>query len=165
MTVTAETMKEHEGLVVSIAKKLSKSGVPMEDLIQTGQIGLIVAMENFNPTIGVQFSTYAYRCIWSKMMRLIVQNHKHTPIVTSELEDFDVEDTSSNIDSAAKDIIGKILPQLSQREREVLTLRYGLGDGKPMDLKSIGERYGVTKEAIRQTETKALAKARQLVAV
>jgi len=52
----------------------------------------------------------------------------------------------------------RVLELLSQRERRVLELRFGLGDGHPRTLEEVGERFGVTRERIRQIEAKTLAK-------
>ena len=57
-------------------------------------------------------------------------------------------------------MLGKLLDDLSERERRVMLLRYGISDGQPRTLEEVGQEFGVTRERIRQIETRCLAKLR-----
>ncbi|MGW0661858.1 sigma-70 family RNA polymerase sigma factor [Streptodolium elevatio] len=215
-------------LVVSVAKRYAATGVPLPDLIQEGNCGLIRAVEKFDHERGFKFSTYAMWWIKQAVQRAVdetsrtirVPSHMaeliakvdrtsrrlerdlgrpataaeigaeldltaekvtqvqgydrrpvslHMPIGSEgegELGDL-IEDTASAPveDQVAmaglRAELDRVLADLTQREAEVVTLRFGLaGDGEPKTFEEIGRRFGVTRERIRQIEVKAMAKLR-----
>ena len=171
--------------VISIAKKFQGHGLPLIDLISEGNIGLLVAIDKFEPEKGFHFISYA---VWwirqsimkaladkSRMVRLPVnridQADEYAINVTSldtpvgdedsTLGDF-IESSDEGPDEqvlakALTESIDRILSSFTEKEREIITLRYGLHDHKPMSLKEIGDLYGLTKERIRQIEKRVLS--------
>lgn len=213
-------------LVVSIAKRYKNQGISFADLIQEGNIGLMRAINKFEPERGLRFSTMATWWIKQAINRAVVNQSRtiripahvmeqmskiskvrrdltqeldrepeaseiaavlnltaekveevlkltqtptslETPVgeEDTQLGDLIADENNISIEDQAehtilKAEISKMLGSLTDREQEVIEMRFGLVNGTPMTLEAIGEHFGVTRERIRQIEGKALRKLR-----
>ena len=156
-------------LVVSIAKKHVDPNDDFFSLISDGNMSLIRASEKFDYSRGNKFSTYASWAIMKNFARTIPDEFKHrdrfrtsSEEIFTGHEDKRADNFSAEIDQAARtDQIQKILHTLDQREQQIIVRRFGLDHRfEPLTLKQVGEEMGVTKERIRQLESRALDKLR-----
>jgi RNA polymerase primary sigma factor/RNA polymerase sigma factor len=156
-------------LVVAISKKYSFHNGDFFEMVSEGNVSLMKAIEKFDCTRGFKFSTYATWAIKQNFSREYVTAARYVDrFRTSEDERLDWT-ADERSDGFAEELqqtqrekdVAKILGCLSDREREIISKRYGLGnrlDGQT--LKDVGLGMGVSKERIRQIETQALAKLR-----
>jgi RNA polymerase primary sigma factor len=156
-------------LVVSIAKKHVDPNDDFFGLISDGNMSLIRASEKFDYARGNKFSTYASWAIMKNFARTIPDEFKHrdrfrtsSEEIFTGHEDKRADNFSAEIDQAARtDQIQKILHTLDDREQQIIVRRFGLDHRfEPLTLKEVGEELGVTKERIRQLESRALDKLR-----
>ena len=165
-------------LVVYIAKKFDNTGVGVEDLISIGTIGLIKAIDSFDAGKG-KLSTYASRCIDNELLMLLRAKKKtsrevslYEPIGTDregneislldiiEQDQVDVVDRMETEDKLQR-LKGLIAERLSDREREILTLRYGLMGGREVTQREIGRRLGISRSYVSRIEKRALEKLKE----
>jgi RNA polymerase primary sigma factor/RNA polymerase sigma factor len=160
-------------LVVSIAKRHVDPNDDFFGLISDGNMSLIRAVEKFDYARGNKFSTYASWAIMKNFARTIPDEFRHRDrfrtsseeLFTSH-EDRRADNFSAEIDQASRTTeIQKILHTLDQREQQIIVRRFGLDHRfEPLTLKEVGEEMGVTKERIRQLESRALEKLRAAAA-
>jgi RNA polymerase sigma factor (sigma-70 family) len=159
-------------LVVSIAKRHVKRNGNFFEMVSDGNISLIRAIEKFDFSRGIKFSTYATLAIMKNFARSIpseiVQldryrtgNHESFLAFANHRSD---EFEQEKINNQQRDVIIRILDQLDERERTIITYRFGLNqDGEQQTLEELSGRFGVTKERIRQLEARALGKLRRFI--
>ena len=174
-------------LVVSIVRRFSATGLPLGDLVQEGNLGLLRAVEKFDWRKGFKFSTYATWWIREpsdeelaadldmpvdKVGRLKDTAQAITSLDTpigddgAALQDFLEDDSAVGPDELAVEAVGRealeqVLAALPERERQVLVLRFGLDSGTPRTLEEVGAVMGFSRERARQVERDALAALRR----
>lgn len=164
-------------LVVYIAKKFDNTGVGVEDLISIGTIGLIKAINTFNPTKNIKLATYASRCIENEILMYLRRNNK-TKLEVSIDEPLNVdwdgnELLLSDILGTDEDVIYKdietdverkllksAISKLSGRERMIIELRFGLNSvgGEEKTQKEVADMLGISQSYISRLEKKIMGR-------
>lgn len=162
-------------LVVYIAKKFDNTGVGVEDLISIGTIGLIKSINTFNPEKNIKLATYASRCIENEILMYLRRNNKikmevsideplnvdwdGNELLLSDIlgteEDVIYKDIESEVE---RTLLLKAIDKLSERERTIINLRFGLGtpDGKELTQKEVAELLGISQSYISRLEKKIM---------
>ena len=166
-------------LVAHIVKKYQNTDEDMEEMISIGTNGLIKAVMTFQPEKGSRLSTYAARCIDNELLMHLRNLRKvsreisiYEPIGTDkegnqinfmDIIESDEPDVVEIMDKNSKiRYLRKILPDiLTEREQEIIMLRYGLTEDKPVTQKQIANRLGISRSYVSRIEKKALGKLRE----
>jgi RNA polymerase sporulation-specific sigma factor len=162
-------------LVVYIAKKFDNTGVGVEDLISIGTIGLIKAINTFNPDKNIKLATYASRCIENEILMYLRRNNKTKLEVSideplnvdwdgNELLLSDILGTEEDViyrnieEEVDRKLLRKALSKLSERERIIVDLRFGLGtdDGNERTQKEVADLLGISQSYISRLEKKII---------
>ena len=162
-------------LVVYIAKKFDNTGVGVEDLISIGTIGLIKSINTFNPGKNIKLATYASRCIENEILMYLRRNHKTRMEVSideplnvdwdgNELLLSDILGTDEDViyrdmeNEAERRILRNAVAKLSERERTIVSLRFGLDtpDGQEMTQKEVAAYLGISQSYISRLEKKIM---------
>ena len=170
------TLIEHNlRLVVYIAKKFDNTGVGVEDLISIGTIGLMKAINTFNPTKNIKLATYASRCIENEILMYLRRNNKTKLEVSideplnvdwdgNELLLSDILGTSEDIiykdieKEVDRSLLRKALETLSEREQTIIRLRFGIDDklGQELTQKEVADLLGISQSYISRLEKKIM---------
>ena len=162
-------------LVVYIAKKFDNTGVGVEDLISIGTIGLIKAINTFNPTKKIKLATYASRCIENEILMYLRRNNKTKFEVSideplnvdwdgNELLLSDILGTEEDViykdleNEAEHKLLIKAINGLSKRERLIVKMRYGFEseDGEEKTQKEVADLLGISQSYISRLEKKIM---------
>jgi RNA polymerase sigma factor (sigma-70 family) len=155
-------------LVVSIAKRHLAIGQDLFELISDGNMSLMRAVDKFDYTRGFKFSTYASWAVIKNFARSVpAQHHQRERYQTGwdeildNLRSFQTEEAESDHVAAVRGTLDRMLATLEPRECSILRRRFGLDErGEPQTLEQIGRQLGVSKERIRQIESRAMHKLR-----
>lgn len=167
-------------LVVYLARKFENTGVGVEDLISIGTIGLIKGIHTFNPNKNIKLATYASRCIENEILMHLRRTSKLKLEVSfdeplnvdwdgNELLLSDILGTDEDIiykdleDEAERGLLKKAMMKLSDREREIVELRYGYNrkNEKEMTQKEVAELLGISQSYISRLEKKIMLRLRR----
>ena len=175
------TLIEHNlRLVVYIAQKFDNTGVGVEDLISIGTIGLIKAINTFNPEKKIKLATYASRCIENEILMYLRRNNKTKMEVSidepltvdwdgNELLLSDILGTDEDViyhgieQEVEKNLLGKAISKLSEREQTIVKLRFGINmpDGKEKTQKEVADLLGISQSYISRLEKRIMKRLRK----
>ena len=162
-------------LVVFIARRFESTGIPLEDLISIGTIGLIKAVGTFKADKKIKMAIYASRCIENEILMFLRKTSKlklevslDEPLKTdwdgNELLLSDVLGTrpdtvSMNLDQEIeREILRDALEHLSQREKQIITLRFGIGGQRERTQKEVADLLGISQSYISRLEKRILSR-------
>jgi RNA polymerase primary sigma factor len=173
LEVRNEIVRANLRLVVSIAKKYADKWVSFDELVSEGNLPLMRAVELFDVSKGFRFSTYATWAVRNHLRRYISDRQKLKSRFVSG-EEFiaaapDDAEPSPQIGESRvlrlRAVVAKFFERLSDRERAIVELRYGLSEhAEPLTLSEIGRHLGISKERVRQLALSAVEKMQQMVA-
>ena len=177
-TARAMLIERNLRLVVYIARKFENTGINIEDLISIGTIGLIKAVNTFNPEKKIKLATYASRCIENEILMYLRRNSKTRSEVSfdeplnidwdgNELLLSDVLGTDDDIitknleTSIDKKLLAKALEQLNDREKQIMELRFGLVGGEEKTQKDVADLLGISQSYISRLEKRIIKRLRK----
>ncbi|MBQ2904510.1 MAG: RNA polymerase sporulation sigma factor SigE [Clostridia bacterium] len=167
-------------LVVYIAKKFENTGIPVEDLISIGTLGLIKAVNTFRTAKNIKLATYASRCIENEILMYLRKTNPlkaevsyYEPLNTdwdgNELLLSDV--LGSEPDDIYRDVeaedernrLYKAVNSLNKRERMIMTMRFGIGGGREYTQKEVADALGISQSYISRLEKRIIEKIKKEV--
>lgn len=165
-------------LVVYIARKFENTGISIEDLVSIGTIGLIKAVNTFDPAKRIKLATYASKCIENEILMHLRRNNRRRTEVSfdeplnvdwdgNELLLSDVYGTDDDLiyrnieDKVDRELLHKALGKLSNRERRIMELRFGLDDGQERTQKQVADNLGISQSYISRLEKRIIKKLRR----
>jgi RNA polymerase sporulation-specific sigma factor len=165
-------------LVVYIARKFENTGIGIEDLVSIGTIGLIKAVNTFEPNKKIKLATYASRCIENEILMYLRRNNKIRTEVSfdeplnidwdgNELLLSDVLGTENDViykcleEEVDKKLLNIALQRLGGRERQIMELRFGLVDGLEKTQKEVADMLGISQSYISRLEKRILKRLRK----
>ena len=162
-------------LVVYIAKKFDNTGVGVEDLISIGTIGLIKAINTFDPVKKIKLATYASRCIENEILMYLRRNSKTKLEVSideplnvdwdgNELLLSDILGTDEDViykdieNEVERKLLGKAIGKLTKREQTIVRLRFGINmpDGREKTQKEVADLLGISQSYISRLEKRIM---------
>lgn len=160
-------------LVVYIARKFENTGVNVEDLVSVGAIGLIKAVNTFNPEKKIKLATYASRCIENEILMYLRRNSKvkaeisfYEPLNVdwdgNELLLSDILGTGNDVvynfieDEVDKQLLVIAMKKLSDREKEIVNLRFGLNGKKERTQREVADLLGISQSYISRLEKRII---------
>ena len=173
------TLIEHNlRLVVYIARRFESTGINLEDLISIGTIGLIKAINTFRPEKNIKLATYASRCIENEILMYLrkIASHRSDvsldePINTdwdgNELKLGDVLGTEPDAvsrpleDDVDLGLLRQALDDLPDKEKTIVTLRYGIGGGREKTQKEVADLLGISQSYISRLEKRIILRLRR----
>ena len=170
------TLIEHNlRLVVYIARRFENTGINIEDLISIGTIGLIKAINTYRSDKNIKLATYASRCIENEILMYLRKNANQKAEVSfdeplntdwdgNELLLSDILGTDGDTvlrpieDDVDRQLLTTAVSRLSEREREIITLRFGLGGREEKTQKEVADYLGISQSYISRLEKRIIAR-------
>ncbi len=165
-------------LVVYIAKKFESTGIGLEDLISIGTIGLIKAVNTYNPDKNIKLATYASRCIENEILMFLRKSNQHKNDISideplnidwdgNELLLSDILGTEDDIvmrgveSEVERELVLKEIDNLGGREKKIMKMRFGIDSGREMTQKQVADIVGISQSYISRLEKKILKRIRR----
>lgn len=167
-------------LVVYLAKKFDNTGVGVEDLISIGTIGLIKAINTFDPVKNIKLATYASRCIENEILMYLRRNSKTrmevsideplnvdwdgNELLLSDILGTDDDGISRKLEDEVEiALLGKAISKLTKREQLIVQLRFGLGNREGMEKtqKEVADLLGISQSYISRLEKRIMKRLRK----
>lgn len=165
-------------LVVYIARRFENTGVNIEDLISIGTIGLIKAINTYNPDKNIKLATYASRCIENEILMYLRKNSSRKSEVSfddplntdwdgNELLLSDILGTDCDTvmrpieDDVDKTLLTEAMEKLSERERTIIVMRFGLAGSREKTQKEVAELMGISQSYISRLEKRIILRLRR----
>ena len=179
--VKDELIEHNLRLVVYIARKYESSGIGVEDLISIGSIGLIKAINSFQPSKGIKLATYASRCIENEILMHLRKTSRMRYEVSideplnvdwdgNELLLSDILGTEPDIvakpleEETDKQILRDAVVQLPPRDKRIIELRFGLSTGEECTQKQVADQLGISQSYISRLEKRILSRLKKEMA-
>ena len=160
-------------LVVYLAKKYEGSGVPSEDMVSIGTIGLIKAVNTFTPERSIKLATYASRCIGNEILMYLRKSSNRrqeasideplnvdgdgNELLLSDILGSDENQISQRLEQdAERAVLRRAVDSLSPRERQIMELRFGLADGIERTQKEAADALGISQSYISRLEKRII---------
>ncbi len=168
-------------LVVYISRKFENTGISIEDLISIGAIGLIKAVNSFDPDKNIKLATYASRCIENEILMVLRKTNRlklevsfdeplntdwdGNELLLSDILGTEPDLVSKDLDAdIEKQMLHSAIDKLNARERYIVGLRYGLGEDKEHTQKEVADLMGISQSYISRLEKRIIGKLRDELA-
>ncbi len=160
-------------LVVYVARKFENTGINIEDLISIGSIGLIKAINTFDPEKNIKLATYASRCIENEILMHLRKTHNAkteisideplntdwdgNELLLSDVLGTDSDEISKRLDEEVdRELLYSALGHLSDREKQIMELRFGLHAKKEKTQKEVADMLGISQSYISRLEKRII---------
>ena len=181
--IAKDKLIEHNlRLVVFLAKRYENTGVDLEDLVSIGSIGLIKGINTYKRGKNIKLATYCSRCIDNEILMYLRKNKKTKADISfeeslsfdsdgNELHLEDILGTDSDIvtkpleDEYNKKLLKEELEKLNSRDKEIIELRYGLGDREELTQKEVAKKLNISQSYISRIEKKVIKRLKSIIKV
>ncbi len=177
-TVRTILIERNLRLVVYIARKFDNTGVGIEDLVSIGAIGLIKAVNSFDPAKKIKLATYASKCIENEILMYLRRSNRTRFEISfdqplnvdwdgNELLLADIHGTEHDMiyrnieEQVERSLLWKALDKLNGRERRIVELRFGLTDGRERTQKQVADCLGISQSYISRLEKRIMRRLRK----
>ena len=167
-------------LVVFLAKKYENTTYDIEDLVSIGSIGLIKGINTYKIDKNIKLATYASRCISNEILMFLRKNkRKRSEVSLEEALNYDSEGNELHLEDILgtdaelvpkeyekkvdKELLSREIEALSPRDKEIMTLRYGLNNTVEYTQKEVAEMLGISQSYISRIEKKVIKRLKNIV--
>ena len=180
ITARDKLIEHNLRLVVFLAKKYENTTYDIEDLVSIGSIGLIKGINTYKIDKNIKLATYASRCISNEILMFLRKNkRKRAEVSLEDALNYDAEGNELHLEDILgteidlvpneyekqvdKEVLSKEIESLPDRDKEIMTLRYGLNNTKEYTQKEVAEILGISQSYISRIEKKVVRKLKQVM--